>query len=151
MAERSAEFDAATAELEAAFGLLMVQHRRTVQRQAEEISPGLTLGAMKTFSTVCHHGTITPSALAITLLLDRAQVSRMIRELEELGLVVRSPDPDDRRSTLISATPEGRARLERARGGPSEDGLRRALADWDPADIRALAGLLRRFTGGVTG
>lgn len=142
------ELAAAAGELEDAFGRLVVQHRRTVMRQAEAVSPGLALGAMKAFVTVCHHGRMTPSALADHLLMDRGQVSRTVRELEGLGLVSRSQDPEDRRQTLVTPTEGGLARLDRARGGAPGEGLRRALSGWEPDEVRALATLLRRFVAG---
>ena len=36
---------------------------------------------------------MTPSAVAEGLLVDRAQVSRMVRDLEAAGLITREPDP----------------------------------------------------------
>lgn len=138
----------AVAALEEAFHRLVLHHRRSVTRQAEQVSPGLSPGAMQAFLMVCHHGSVTPSALAEQLLVDRAQVSRAMRELEGLGLVRRAADPRDRRSTLVTPTEEGRARLDEVRGGPAGTGLRAALADWDPADVRTLADLLGRFVAG---
>ena len=41
-------------------------------------------------------------------------VSRQVGELEARGLVVRRPDPADRRAGLVSLTPAGRALLETA-------------------------------------
>jgi DNA-binding MarR family transcriptional regulator len=41
-------------------------------------------------------------------------VSRMVRRLEELGLVTRAMAPNDRRAKLVELTPEGLARLTRA-------------------------------------
>lgn len=146
--EPTDELAAAAGELEDAFGRLMVHHRRTVQRQAEAVSPGLPPAAMKAFLTVCRQGRTTPSALADHLLMDRGQVSRTVGELEGLGLVSRSPDPEDRRQTLVTPTEEGLARLDRARGGAPGEGLRRALAGWEPDEVRMLATLLHRFVAG---
>ena len=38
---------------------------------------------------------------------DKGQISRTVRELEGLGLIARTPDPEDGRSSLLSPTPEG--------------------------------------------
>lgn len=48
------------------------------------------------------------------VVLSRTRVSRIVQELESRGLVERTPDPGDRRSTLASITDEGRAALRRA-------------------------------------
>jgi DNA-binding MarR family transcriptional regulator len=41
--------------------------------------------------------------------LSRTRVSRLVDELEARGLVRRRPDPTDKRATLASITPAGRA------------------------------------------
>ena len=146
VAERGDDgFEAAVRGLEDAFARLVRQHRQVITRQAEALSPGLSAGAMKAFITLCNAGTMTPSTLAEHLLLDRAQVSRMVRDLEDEGLITREPDPRDRRSALLTATDAGRARLDAVRGGPAGGGLRSDLARWDREDIRTLAHLLGRF------
>jgi DNA-binding MarR family transcriptional regulator len=48
-------------------------------------------------------------------------ISRMIRRLEELGLVARATSPRDRRAKLVELTPEGLARVTRA--APAFEGL----------------------------
>lgn len=45
---------------------------------------------------------------------SRTRVSRLVQELEGRGLVTRSPDPNDGRSTLASITSEGLAALSTA-------------------------------------
>ncbi|MEO4038191.1 MarR family transcriptional regulator [Micrococcus sp. 2A] len=138
-------FEDAVQELEGAFTHLVRQHRRILARQAEALSPGMSPGAMKAFAAICHTGPLTPSALAEHMLLDRAQVSRLTRELEAEGLVRREPDPQDRRSALLSATDEGRARLDEVRGGPAGGGIRQDLRRWDLEEIHTLTSLLLRF------
>lgn len=138
-------FEAAVRGLEDAFARMVRQHRQVITRQAAALKPGLSAGAMKAFITLCNAGTMTPSTLAEHLLLDRAQVSRMVRDLEDEGLITREPDPVDRRSALLTATEEGRARLDAVRGGPAGEGLRADLAHWDREDIRTLVRLLGRL------
>jgi DNA-binding MarR family transcriptional regulator len=48
-------------------------------------------------------------------------VSRMLRRLEELGLVARAMSPTDKRAKLVELTPEGEARVTRA--APAFEGL----------------------------
>lgn len=138
-------FEDSVRDLEGAFGRLVRQYRRILSSQAQKLDPGLSLGAMKAFITLCNQGPMTPSALAEQLLLDRAQVSRMARDLEAAGLIRRDPDPVDRRSARLSATEEGRARLDTVRGGPAGLGPRRDLAQWEIEEIDTLTTLLIRF------
>lgn len=42
---------------------------------------------------------------------SRERVSRVVTELERAGLVVREANPDDKRSSFTTITPEGRKRL----------------------------------------
>jgi len=76
--------------------------------------------------------------------LDLSTVSRHLRGLEDAGLLVRSPDPDDRRASLLSVTDEGRAFVAdavRARTAL----LAAATADWPAADVAALSALMTRL------
>lgn len=46
--------------------------------------------------------------------LSREQISRVVTELQRAGLVDRTPNPDDKRSSFAAITPAGRARLRQA-------------------------------------
>jgi hypothetical protein len=50
---------------------------------------------------------MTPSELAVRERVQRPTVTRFVCRLEELGLVTRAADPTDRRSALITITPQG--------------------------------------------
>ncbi|MFC3689638.1 MarR family winged helix-turn-helix transcriptional regulator [Aquipuribacter hungaricus] len=50
-------------------------------------------------------------ALAARLGIDRTVLTYLVDDLEEAGLVLRRPDPVDRRSRLVEATEEGRRTL----------------------------------------
>jgi DNA-binding MarR family transcriptional regulator len=60
-------------------------------------------------------GPIRPRNLASRMDTTPATASRALDVLEELGLVERQPDPDDRRAVLIVATPKGRRWADRRR------------------------------------
>ena len=106
-------------------------------------------GAYKVFTTIVRRESVTISALAETLMADKGQISRTVRELENLGLVVRTPDPTDGRSSLLSPTAEGLERLAAARH-PRDSALADSLENWDVADIERLAHLLHALTSGTT-
>jgi len=127
--------------LEAEFGELIARFRRLITEAAHRVSPGMLPGAYKVFTTIVRREHTTMSALADVLMMDKGQLSRTVRELEQLGLVTRVPDPKDGRSSILSPTPEGLARLEAARV-PQEDGLGHALAEWHVDDIRELTRLM---------
>ena len=135
--------------LEAEFGELITQMRRIIADNAQRVSPGMLPGAYKVFTTIVRRESVTLSALAETLLADKGQISRTVRELEQLGLVARTPDPEDGRSSLLSPTPEGLARLAAARV-PQENGLLESLEQWSLDEIRDLTRLLHALTSGET-
>lgn len=127
--------------LEAEFGELIARFRRVLTEAAHRVSPDMMPGAYKVFTTIVRREHTTMSALAEGLLMDKGQLSRTVRELEQLGLVTRHPDPNDGRSSILSATAEGLARLESARV-PQADGLAHALQAWHVSDIRELTRLM---------
>jgi DNA-binding MarR family transcriptional regulator len=55
------------------------------------------------------------STIAESLVLSRGGTTKVVDRLEAMGLAERSPDPDDRRATLVSITPAGRDAMAGAR------------------------------------
>ena len=89
---------------------------RTSRRLRQEAGTGLSPTLTAALATVDHHGPLTPSELAARERVQRPTATRLVARLEELGLVQRAGDPLDRRSSLLSVTPAGRALLEEMRG-----------------------------------
>jgi DNA-binding MarR family transcriptional regulator len=135
--------------LEVEFSELLNRVRRIIAANAARVSPDMLPGAYKVFTTIVGRERVTQSELTELLMADKGQISRMVRDLENLELIERTPDPTDRRSSILSATAHGRERLAAARK-PQEDSLLNALAEWDVDDIRSLAHLLHALTAGVT-
>jgi DNA-binding MarR family transcriptional regulator len=82
--------------------------------------------------------------LAARLGVSPPVLSRHIAELEELGLVMRRPDPEDGRAQLVALTSAGRSKLreieeQRARV------LQGYLRDWSEADADAAARTLEKL------
>lgn len=65
--------------------------------------------------------TASQQRLATALRLQKSTVSRLVDQLEADGVVTREPNPDDRRSVLVSLTELGASRAVRL------DDARRAL------------------------
>lgn len=135
--------------LEAEFGELITHFRRVIMENANRVSPGLLPGAYKIFTTIARCERVTVSTLSERMLMDKGQVSRMVRELEDLGLIERSADPSDGRSFLLQLTSLGVERLAQARL-PQEGRLLRTLEDWSLTDIGNLTRLLHALASGVT-
>jgi len=76
--------------------------------------------------------------------LDLSTISRHLRGLEDAGLLTRSPDPDDRRASLLTVTDAGRVFLAdavRARTAM----LASAMAHWPADDVATLSHLMTRL------
>jgi DNA-binding MarR family transcriptional regulator len=85
--------------------------RRLRQEAGSELSPSLTAALV----TVEQHGPLTPSDVAARERVQRPTATRVLARLEEQGLIERMTDPADRRSSLLTATPAGRALLDELR------------------------------------
>lgn len=142
MTEDSAARAQAVRDVETEVGDIVARFRQLMAESAQRLHPGMLPAAYKVFTTIARRGTVTPSALADHLMMDRGQLSRALRELDDLDLITRSADPVDKRCSILSPTPEGLARLAAARA-PYDSMIEAALADWKVDDIRSLARLLR--------
>jgi DNA-binding MarR family transcriptional regulator len=74
----------------------------------QEAGGGLSPTLTAALASIDNHGPLTPSELADRERIKRPTATRLIASLESDGLVARTPDPSDRRSSLIATTPEGR-------------------------------------------
>jgi DNA-binding MarR family transcriptional regulator len=82
--------------------------------------------------------------IAEATMMDAPAATVAINDLEDRGLVVRTPNPADRRCKLVSLTDAGSdvvARIERV-----EDPAPPAIASLSDADLRALHGVLAKLT-----
>lgn len=140
---------AAIRAVESEFMQMAGRFRRLIARRAERLSPGLLPGAYKVFTTIAQAGPIKAADVTDQLMVDKSQLSRLIASLEERDLVVRSPDPNDRRAQLLEATPEARKRFDALREDPSERSLRSRLEAWDVDDIARLGELLHALNDDV--
>src|SRR3954454_6841137 len=85
---------------------------RTSRRLRQEAGTGLSPSLTAALATVDVHGPLTPSELAKRERVQRPTAMRLVARLEELGVLQRAADPQDRRSSLLSVTPAGRAPRE---------------------------------------
>jgi DNA-binding MarR family transcriptional regulator len=117
--------------------------RRLRQEAGEDLSPSQTTA----LATIDRHGPLTPSELAARERIQRPTVTRVIARLEERGLVQRTRDPQDGRSSLVALAPAGRELL--ARGRTRKDAyLARRLRELDAEERAALeraAAILERL------
>jgi DNA-binding MarR family transcriptional regulator len=87
---------------------------------------------------------IRPSELADVQAVHPSLVTRQVRDLEDRGFVRVAADPGDGRSWLVALTPAGRQELARLRQA-GVDRFALFVADWEPREVRTLAGLLDKL------
>lgn len=107
--------------------------RRLRQEAGTDLSPSLTAS----LATIERRGPLTPSGLAELERVKRPTATRVLRRLEEDGLIERVPDPSDGRAALVSVTPAGRDLLKRLRSRKNAY-LARRLRELPPEDVEAL-------------
>lgn len=104
----------------------------------------VTPSQMRAVRVLAAHGGVRSSELAQHLRIAPRSATEVVDALEAKGLVERSPDPTDRRATMVGLTSRGREvsdEVRRARGVESEK-LFELLTQTDRAD---LARILRKL------
>jgi DNA-binding MarR family transcriptional regulator len=138
--------EATGARLQVALGLLL-QRRHRARIYGELLEPFAGTVDEATYPVLSGLGRVGPTTsarLGAEIGLDRSVVSRHSDRLEALGLLRRSPDPDDARATLLTLTEAGEvvvARLRERLGAIFQHRLDR----WPPEQAAAFVAGLERF------
>ncbi|MGH2946153.1 MAG: MarR family winged helix-turn-helix transcriptional regulator [Solirubrobacteraceae bacterium] len=116
--------------------------RRLRQEAGGELSPSLTAA----LATLERHAPLTPSELAARERIQRPTATRLIARLEDSGLLARTPDPTDGRSSLVSPTPAARELMDELRTRKTAYLARRleALEPEERAVLERAAGILEK-------
>jgi len=117
---------------------LVLDHGR--RREVSE-AVGMSFGRARAIRRVARRP-MSMGELADALGVDRPNLTTLVDELEDRGLVRRRPHPTDGRVKLVEATRKGKALARRADdilSTPPE-----ALASLDPDDLQVLGRILRK-------
>jgi DNA-binding MarR family transcriptional regulator len=93
---------------------------------------------------------LRPTDLTNASMLTSSGTTKRLDKLEQAGLIARSPDPADRRGTLITLTDAGRELIDALTVAHLQN-EREILGALDEADQRRLADLLRTLQLGLPG
>ena len=131
--------------------LLSHSARRLRRGSTTQLAPlGLTMAQARVLRIVASTGRpLRMADIAARLEVVPRSVTTMVDGVEAAGLIVRSTDPDDRRSILVSLTARGQAlleSLERARRATAEEFFG-GLAGDDRAHLARVLGALCRHDG----
>jgi DNA-binding MarR family transcriptional regulator len=111
---------------------------------AERSGVRVDRGLHPVLATLSLQGRLRTTELATALALKSSTISRHVARLEELGLVARSADPDDGRSSWIELSAEGKATLDAIRD-TWEQLLAERVANAGLANPETFAADLTRF------
>ncbi len=130
------------------FGRISRIDRLFEQSMAEFLRPhGLTLGLFDVLAALRRNGEpfqAKPSDLAAMTMLTSGGMTGRLDQLEKLNLVLRVPDPDDRRVMMAQLSPEGRTLIDRLMGEHLE--RERDRLEWlQSGEPDEFAGYLRKL------
>jgi DNA-binding MarR family transcriptional regulator len=131
------EADTTLTDTAARLRLGIVRTARRMRQEAAAEASGLTPTSTAALATIERHGPLTPSELAELERVKRPTVTRTLGCLEREGLVERTPDPSDGRSSLVSINAAGRECLRRLRSRKNAY-LAKRMRDLPADDIAAL-------------
>jgi DNA-binding MarR family transcriptional regulator len=121
--------------------------RRLRHLTHDTVTPlGVTPGQARALGVLRRHGGMRLSELSDHLRIVPRSTTEVIDALEERGLATRTPDPADRRATLVSLTPEG-TRLSEAVAAARRAEAEAFFGRLSAADREALTRILRSMRG----
>ena len=120
---------------------LRLSATRLARRLRQESGAGLSPSQQSALAVIANHGPLTLGALADHERVAPPSITKVVSKLECDGLVVRTPDPGDRRVCRVAISPEGSALLEESRRRKTA-WLTARISELDPDRQRRLADAL---------
>ncbi|MEA5454549.1 MarR family transcriptional regulator [Sinomonas sp. JGH33] len=137
------EFDAAFETIEQQLSLFWRRARAVSHGISRSLHPDMEPGAYGLLMILRREGPLRVTELAALIGIGKPSVSRQVALLEQLGLVVKEDDPDDRRAQRVRLSDAGAAEVDELRRRRLSF-FRDALGSWDLADLSQLAAYFSR-------
>lgn len=134
--------------LEQEVGVLIRRVRRVIGERARAVHESLQPASYLMLGYVAEHGPIRASAMAEIFDIDKGAISRQVQHLIDLGLVERTPDPDDGRATLLSTTDEAARRMQDV-AAHRRKWLEEQLGDWSKGQLDGFVQELARYNSAL--
>jgi DNA-binding MarR family transcriptional regulator len=111
---------------------------------------GLTAGEAHTLAYVALFPASRQTALAAQMNIEPMTLVTFLDKLESRGLVVREPDPTDRRAKIVQLAPDAKPPLEQVLGitRKVQEG---AMQGFDPGEVERLRTLLKQMRANIAG
>jgi DNA-binding MarR family transcriptional regulator len=91
---------------EAIFSVVTL-YRTALRSKLKASFPDLNGGQVKCISFISMRGTCTANDMVNSFGLDKAQIARLVKEMVEKNWLIRTANPKDKRSQLLSLTESG--------------------------------------------
>ena len=134
--------------LEQEVGVMIRRIRRVIGERARSVHPDLQSSSYLMLTWLNQHGAQRASSMADAFGIDKGAISRQVQHLLDLGLVDRSPDPDDGRATLVSASAEAAARIAEV-NDDRRRWLDERLGDWPDRDVSEFLRMLASYNAAL--
>lgn len=135
--------------VEREIGVLIRRVRRVIGERARAIDPQLQPASYLMLAHLVQRGPMRSSTLVETFHVDKGAISRQVQHLVDLGLVVRTRDPDDGRAALVQATDDAVRRFD-AVARQRLDWLDQRFGEWSDEELSAFAEVLTRYNAMLT-
>ena len=109
---------------------------------------GLSLGLLAPVLLLSWKGPMRQRDLVAASAVKQPAMVALLGKLENMGLIARTPAPDDGRAAIVTLTEAG-ARMADVGGDILRQENARGLAGFSADESRTLVTLLQRFTGGL--
>ena len=120
---------------------LRLSATRLARRLRQESGADLSPSQLSALAVIFNHGPLTLGALAEHERVAPPTVTKVVSKLESDGLVIRTPDPSDRRVCRVEISATGRELLEEIRRRKTA-WLTARITELDPESQRRLADAL---------
>jgi DNA-binding MarR family transcriptional regulator len=134
--------------LEHEMSVLVRRIRRVIAERARMLHPDLSPVSYSMLMALSDSGPRRASDLVEIFSIDKGAVSRQVQALLELGLIDRTPDPEDRRAMILAISEEGKRRLGNIALARRHEVSQR-LDDWTEDDLRAFVRSLGRYNAAL--
>jgi len=109
---------------------------------------GFAVGQLPVLVSLKERKTLSQAELARIAQVEQPSMAQLLARMERDGLVERVPDPDDKRSRLISLTPLATRRLPKAKA-VMDAHAQQVLEGFSAEDVAQLMALLTRLNANV--
>jgi len=130
--------------LEREVGVMIRRIRRVIGDRARAVHEDLQPASYLMLSWLADEGPVRASSMVDHFGIDKGAVSRQLQHLVELGLVEKTPDPDDGRATLVVASDDAIRRLEDV-AAHRRKWLDERLGDWTGEELEEFVAGLERY------